>query len=210
MARAPTPGHCKTRLSSALDPIRAAALYRAMLLDTLDAMGRVSGIRKVVLAAPEYDGVSILRSLVPPSWEVMPQRGTGLGERLTHGFADLAAPAVVLVSSDSPTLPVAALAAAFESFSGRRRALLGPCEDGGYYLIGLTTPQPGVLRDIAWSTPLVLEQTRERMRELGLECHELPVAYDVDTPADLERFRAELSHHPELAPRCATFFADQP
>src|SRR6266542_2701053 len=121
MARAPTPGHCKTRLGAALDPVRAARFYRAMLLDTLEALDRVPRIRKVVLGAPEHDGVSILRTLTPVSWEVLPKRGADLGERLLHGFADLGRSAgpVVLVSSDSPTLPVRALASALEDFAGR-------------------------------------------------------------------------------------------
>src|SRR5258706_13375575 len=91
MARAPTPGRCKTRLASALGPLGASRLYRAMLLDTLDALAPLPRVRKVVLVAPEDDGVSVVRALVSPTWRVLAQCGRDLGERLAHGFADLGA-----------------------------------------------------------------------------------------------------------------------
>jgi uncharacterized protein len=211
MARAPLPGRCKTRLAPALGAEGASTLYRAMLLDTLDALDTLSGIRKVVLAAPEDDGAAILRTLVPASWRVLAQRGRDLGERLANGFTDLGdrGDPVVLVSSDSPILPAEALSIALSDFAGPRRALLGPCEDGGYYLLGLTVPTAGVLRDITWSTPLVLGQTRDRLRQLEVPFHELPVSYDVDTPGDLDRLRTDLAARPELAPRCAALFASR-
>jgi rSAM/selenodomain-associated transferase 1 len=207
MAKAPVAGRCKTRLFGALDPSRASLLYRAMLLDTLDALARLRDVRKVVLAAPEEDGAAVLRSIVPPEWDVMAQRGADLGERLANGCDDLgvAARPVMLVSSDSPTIPVDALDTAIDSFVQKRRALIGPCDDGGYYLIGLTAREPRLFREITWSTSLVLEQTRERCRELDLPWDELATSYDVDTPDDVERLRAELSTEPDRAPRCAAF-----
>src|SRR5258708_13599038 len=93
MARAPLPGRCKTRLAPALGAEGASTLYRAMFLDTLDALDRLSGVRKVVLAAPEDDGASILGTLAPSSWRVLAQRGRDLGERLANGFTDLGNPA---------------------------------------------------------------------------------------------------------------------
>jgi rSAM/selenodomain-associated transferase 1 len=212
MAKPPVAGRCKTRLLGALDPAGASLLYRAMLLDTLDALARLRDVRKVVLAAPEEDGPAVLRSIVPRDWDVMAQRGTDLGERLANGCDDLgvAARPVMLVSSDSPTIPVDALDAAIDSFAEKRGALIGPCDDGGYYLIGLVSREPRLFREITWSTSLVLEQTRQRCRELELPWEELPTAYDVDTPDDLERLRAELSTHPVRAPRCAAFLRSWP
>jgi rSAM/selenodomain-associated transferase 1 len=207
MARAPIPGQCKTRLFHRLDPVAAAALYEAMLLDTLDAMATISGTRLVVLAAPENDGFATLRGLAPREWDVVAQRGRDLGERLANGFVDLheAGQPVVLVSSDSPTIPIEVLRSALPRFGGSRRALMGPAEDGGYYLIGLTVLELGILQGITWSTSLVAQQTRVRMRQLGLPWEELPMSYDVDTPSDLDRLRAELAESPHLAPRCARF-----
>jgi glycosyltransferase A (GT-A) superfamily protein (DUF2064 family) len=97
----------------------------------------------------------------------------------------------------------AAIAAAIARFRGPRRALMGPCADGGYYLIGLTTPELGILDGISWSTDKVAAQTRARCRDLALALEELPASYDVDDTADLARLRAELALCPERAPRTA-------
>jgi rSAM/selenodomain-associated transferase 1 len=205
MARAPTPGRCKTRLAPALGSVGAAVLYRAMLLDTLEALDRIPDVRKFLLAAPEDDGVAALQDIAPAGWCVVAQRGADLGERLAHAFEGLAdhGGPVVLVSSDSPMMPIQGFAPAFARWGGDRRALIGPCEDGGYYLIGLTAPAPGVLSGISWSTSLVLSQTRARMKELGIGWEELPVSYDVDTPSDLVRLRADLALRPDVARRCS-------
>jgi rSAM/selenodomain-associated transferase 1 len=205
MARAPVAGKCKTRLSGAVGAEGAAALYEAMLRDTLDAMQGVGATRLVVLAAPEDDGVLALRSLVESPWEIVPQVGTGLGERLVNAFRTLGTDGgpVVLSDSDSPTVPISPIAQALHRFVEPRRAIVGPCEDGGYYLIGLTTLELGVLEQIPWSTAQVMATTRARCRTLGLSLQELPVGYDVDDARDLDRLRAELTTHPERAPRTA-------
>jgi glycosyltransferase A (GT-A) superfamily protein (DUF2064 family) len=183
-----------------------------MLLDTLDALKGLRAFRTVVLAAPEHEGVAVLRSIVPSQWDVVAQRGDDLGARLQNALRRLGAlgDPVAIVSSDSPTMPIAPLASALDSFIGRPRALIGPCDDGGYYLIGLTEQEPRMFHDIAWSTPVVLEQTRRRCVDLGLPWEELPTVYDVDTPTDVDRFRAELETSPHLAPRCAAFFRSTP
>lgn len=196
MARAPVPGRCKTRLIPLLGEAGAAELYRAMLLDSLDAYARTGASRLVVMAAPEDEGAAALRALVPAAWEVIAQRGDGLGERLAHALAVLGADgaAVALVSSDSPTIDPASIAAAFGRLAAgapARRALLGACVDGGYYLIALTTPDAGVFRDVPWSTAAVADTTRKRCRELGLALEELPMVLDVDEPEDVARLRAD-------------------
>ncbi len=211
VARAPTPGRCKTRLNPRLSPQEAATFYEAMLLDTLDALSEVTCGRRVVLAAPEDDGVARLRELVPSVWEVMTQRGADLGERLANGMCDLSQPekALALISSDAPTIPISAISTALASLGRSPRALLGACEDGGYYLIAMNVLELGVFNGISWSTPIVAEQTRARLRELALPWDELPLAIDIDTPADLDRLRAELSRRPGHALRCAKLLGIQ-
>lgn len=203
MARAPLPGLCKTRLARGLGKAAAADLYRAMLLDTLDAYAVLPVARLVVLAAPENDGVRCLREVAPPSWHVVPQCGKDLGERLATAQAELRPGAVLLVSSDSPNPPVAALRAALATWPDEPDILLGPCEDGGYYLIGLPHDETRVFEGIAWSTASVLEQTRARCRELDLPIRLLPPAVDVDEVADIERLRIELADAPARAPHTA-------
>jgi rSAM/selenodomain-associated transferase 1 len=205
MARAPIAGRCKTRLASVLGATAAASVYRAMLLDTLDGNAFAGTARLVVMAAPEDHGAAVLGEMVPAPWEIIPQHGEGLGARLAHAFRTLGAggEVVALVDSDSPTAPWAEAAAAISRFEGRRRALMGPCEDGGYYLIALRELELGILDGIAWSTPRVQEQTRARCASLGLALDELSPGYDVDDSGALARLRAQLRADPSPAPRTA-------
>jgi rSAM/selenodomain-associated transferase 1 len=207
MARAPLPGRCKTRLAASIGGERAADLCRAMLLDTLEAIEReVRADRFVVLAAPEHDGAGVLGALAPAPWEIVAQSGDGLGERLAHALTTLGADgsAVALVDADSPTAP---WDAAGRTLARGPAACMGPCVDGGYWLIALRAVEPRVFADIAWSTSRVADQTRTRCEELGLALVELPVAFDVDEPDDLDRLAEELAARPSLAPRTAAIVA---
>ncbi len=210
MARAPVPGRCKTRLAPLLGAAGAACLYEAMLRDSLDAFASVGASRLVALAAPEDSGVAALRSIAPAEWDVAAQEGNDLGERLANATATLGAGGnvVALASSDSPTAPIGPMREALAALRGPRRALLGPCDDGGYYLIALTSPVLEVFQGIRWGTPDVLGATRARCRELSLELRELPQSYDIDEPNDVNRLRRELEQYPERAPRTAALLAN--
>lgn len=213
MARAPVPGRCKTRLSPPLSPAEAAALYSSMLQDSFSAYARVQATRLVAMVAPENNGPEILRQLAPSPWEIVMQQGEDLGARLAHAFATLGedGDAVALVDSDSPTVPVAPISRALADIEGTQRALVGPCDDGGYYLIGLGSVQPGsleILAGIPWSTPRVMEVTRARCEALGLALDELPTWYDVDDASSLERIKRELQREPARAPRTAAWIRD--
>jgi glycosyltransferase A (GT-A) superfamily protein (DUF2064 family) len=89
-------------------------------------------------------------------------------------------------------LPEAYLSAAFAALDGPADVALGPCDDGGYYLIGMKRPQPRLLREVRMSTPFVVRDTLALANELGLRVELLPQWYDVDTIAELDRLRAEL------------------
>jgi glycosyltransferase A (GT-A) superfamily protein (DUF2064 family) len=100
---------------------------------------------------------------------------------------------VCLIDSDSPTVPAENFAAAVELLDASNdRIVLGPCDDGGYYLIGLKRPHGQLFEEIAWSTERVLEQTIQRAAELGVEVKLLPAGYDVDDAASLRRLYDEL------------------
>jgi len=210
MARAPVPGRCKTRLGSAIGAEVAARLYEAMLLDTLDGLSRIAA-RHVLLAAPEDEGVARLRALAPSSWEVLEQRGADLGARLAGAVRDLwqEGQLVCLLDSDSPTLPFSVLAERLNESRCRapRTAVVGPCVDGGYYLIGMTSPEVGVFEHVPWSTDRVMAVTRQRCSELGLSVEELPAWFDVDGASDLERLSIDLARDPSSAPRTAQVLA---
>ncbi len=206
MARAPVPGRCKTRLAKAIGDEPAADLYRAMLLDTLERYATLPCDRHVLLATPEDDGAAALHALAPEPWVVVEQVGATLGERLIHAAETLGPGPLVLTGSDSPTTSLPAIAKALPTLTRPRHVLLGPADDGGYYLIGLSCPEPRVFEDIPWSTDQVFARTRIRCEELGLSVSELPSCFDVDEPADVERLRRQLEEAPSLAPRTARAF----
>jgi rSAM/selenodomain-associated transferase 1 len=193
VAKQPAAGQTKTRLCPPLAAEAAAALYECFLHDTLDVMRRVPGVQRGIVYLPS-DAAGYFH-IVAPDMALMPQRGADLGERLDYLLSDAlaggAAQAVVM-DSDSPTLPAAYVAEAFARLDGSDDVVLGPCDDGGYYLIGLKRPQPRLLREVQMSTPFVTRDTLALADTLGLQVALLPSWYDIDTAAELERLRAEL------------------
>lgn len=196
VAKEPAAGRTKTRLCPPLDGQAAADLYACFLLDTLEVMRRVPDVRREIVYLPE-GSEGYFRALAP-DLALSPQRGADLGERLDNLLtAALAAgaPKAVVMDSDSPTLPAAYVAQAFALLDDHD-VVVGPCDDGGYYLIGLTRPQPRLLREVTMSTPSVVRDTLAIAAELGLRTALLPGWYDVDTAAELGRLRAELAAAP--------------
>ncbi|MFB3818449.1 MAG: TIGR04282 family arsenosugar biosynthesis glycosyltransferase, partial [Candidatus Methylomirabilales bacterium] len=212
MAKAPRAGAVKTRLCPPLSPGGAARLYRCFLLDVLEMAAEVPGVDPVVAYAPASAGPAFAR-LAGERFALMRQEGADLGARLEHGFRTLFAAgyhAVAALSTDSPDLPPGFLLQAFAQLH-RNPVVLGPCLDGGYYLIGLTRLIPEVFRHMPWSTPRVLPETEARLARLGVPWARLPAWHDVDTAADLDRLIHELRDHrgERRAPRTAAFCARQ-
>ena len=162
MARAPIAGRCKTRLATTLGPEGAARLYAAMLADRLAAIDALPAARRILLAAPEDDGVAVLGRIAPTGWVILEQRGADLGARLGNAFRDLIGHGglVCLVDSDSPLVSFAGLWPELARPRGSRTVVAGPCEDGGYYLIGMTSLETEILDGIPWSTSGVMTKTR--------------------------------------------------
>ncbi|MGZ8992721.1 MAG: TIGR04282 family arsenosugar biosynthesis glycosyltransferase, partial [Burkholderiaceae bacterium] len=119
---------------------------------------------------------------------LIPQAGATLGERLNDTLARLLSrfSPVVVIGSDGPDLPAAFLTRAFDLLRDGNDLVLGPANDGGYYLIGMKSMQPILFERIDWSTKAVAQQTRERANEAGLNLVELPEWHDLDTVADLQ------------------------
>ena len=197
VAKRPAAGQTKTRLCPPLSGEAAAGLYECFLTDTLDVMRQVPGVARGIGYLPE-DATDYFRRLAP-DMVLTPQCGANLGERLDHLLTDaLSAGArqAVVMDSDSPTLPAEYLARAFAELDSTADVVLGPCDDGGYYLIGLKRPRPRLLRDVEMSTPFVVRDTLALASELGLRVALLPQWYDVDTVAELNRLRVELHETP--------------
>jgi hypothetical protein len=188
-AKAPRPGSVKTRMTPTLRPEAAADFYRCMLEDVLEASAgaaRTLGA-ELVLAVQPPEAVRELVGLAPGEFRVVAQRGPDLGRRMEWAVAEAAAGgarAVVLRGSDSPALGASAFSAALAALDEADLAL-SPDRDGGYNLVALRRPAPGLF-DHPMSTASVLDDTRSRARGLGLRVRTLAPSFDLDTPADLE------------------------
>lgn len=196
MVKAPIAGQVKTRLAEGVGTEQAVALYRAFVTDTVARAQHVPGV-EVVLAywPPEAHAYFAAQY---PALRLLLQEGANLGERLGSVFTAAAADGYagcVIIGSDSPTVPVAYLEAAVAELA-TVPVVLGPAEDGGYYLLGLREPQPALLADIVWSTDQVCRETLERARGVGLAVSQLPPWYDIDTVADLTRLIDDLAAQP--------------
>ncbi len=195
MAKAPRPGRVKTRLSPPLTLEQTAALNIRFLRDTTENLATIAGSAGVISYTPVGDE-ALFADLLPETFALVPQRGDGFGERLLAAAEDILAigyGSVCLIDSDSPTVPSAAFAQAVEALAQPGdRVVLGPSQDGGYYLIGLKQAHPEPFERISWSTGAVFEETVARCREANLEVVTLPVWYDVDDAATLAVLEEEL------------------
>ncbi|MEM9071647.1 MAG: TIGR04282 family arsenosugar biosynthesis glycosyltransferase [Myxococcota bacterium] len=193
--KVPAPGKVKTRLAPALGEEGAAALYDAMLADT------VLKIRS--LAAPLELWLTEESPALSERFDVQVrvQRGGDLGARMTHAFETLLAEhdAAIIVGSDIPTLPTHQIQSAMTKLASGEN-VLGPTRDGGYYLIGARTPPS--FADVRWSTEHALADTQATFSATLLDPW-----FDVDIPPDLVILRAHLQLWPELAPNTAKLLA---
>jgi rSAM/selenodomain-associated transferase 1 len=220
MTKAPQAGRVKTRLVPPLTPEEAAGLNKCLLHDTAAAISSIcsrgpagdaskmqfehagasrSEAATVACGIAVYTPVgaeSAYRDILPGDFSLLPQRGLEFGERLYFAVEDLfkcGFGAVCLIDSDSPTVSAENFAEAIELLSTTEdRVVLGPSDDGGYYLIGVKKPHRHLFEQIDWSTERVLNQTMQRATEIGIEIKLLRTGYDVDDGASLRRLCEEL------------------
>jgi uncharacterized protein len=206
MAKSPRPGHSKTRLCPPLIPEQAALLSAAFLRDTTENMiaaARTAPITGYAAYAP-LGAEALLQPHLAPGTPCIPADGNipaspgveGFGRCLLHATQEMFArghAAVCVLSSDTPTLPTTVLArAAWLLLDGDdRRIVLGACDDGGYYLLGMRALHAGLFADITWSTDTVADATRARAAALGLDLIELSPWYDIDDAASLARLATD-------------------
>jgi len=201
IAKRPAPGQTKTRLSPPLSGEEAARLYECFLQDMLDIARAVPGVTRLINYWPKQEA-AYFRQLAP-DFDLIPQMGKRLGERLDNALSHCLSRGfeqAVITTSDSPSLPPPYLKQAFDLLD-TADVVLGPCDDGGYYLIGLKQPQPRLLLDVKMSTPTVAADTLALAKEEGLKTALLPTWYDVDTVAGLTRLTDNLNRAaPDVAP----------
>jgi glycosyltransferase A (GT-A) superfamily protein (DUF2064 family) len=195
IAKQPRPGRVKTRLTPPCTPGQAAVLAEAALTDTLHA----------VLAAPARRRVLVLDGepgpWLPSGFDIVPQGGGGLDERLADAFAAADGPAL-LIGMDTPQLTPGLLTVDWEAAD----AWFGPAADGGFWALGLRVPDPALVRGVPMSAASTGACQRARLQAAGLRVADLPRLRDVDTAEDAvavarevpwSRFAAQVR---ELAP----------
>jgi rSAM/selenodomain-associated transferase 1 len=187
MAKHPEAGRVKTRLAAAYGAEAACALHRAFVVDLAARLADTGWRTTWAVSPPGAPFADVV-----PGARCIPQRGSDLGTRMAAAAGDLFAegPGPVLVlGADTPHLALDELATAAAALHHGSDVVLGPAEDGGYWLVGLRAPAPRLFADIAWGTATVLDDTLARARALGLAVHLVARAFDVDEPTDLRRLQ---------------------
>jgi len=206
-AKTPKPGKVKTRLLAAVSAKTAAELHEACVADTLRLGRKLRGCDVFVFAA---GGTSYFRKMEKEQGSgarvrVLPQRGANLGERMENAFRKCFAMGyreVVVIGTDTPWMGAERVRQAFAELRAND-VVIGPAEDGGYYLLGMRKMVPEIFRGIPWSTEWVLELTIEKIVALKLRGKLLRKDFDLDRPEDLKRADKILKRNPGLAPGLA-------
>lgn len=206
-AKSPKPGKVKTRLLAAVPADVAAGLHEACIADTLRSVRKMRGCDVFMFAT---GGTSYFRRLVKKQEggllaQVLPQQGADLGRRMENAFRKcfaLGYREVVVIGTDTPWMGVERLGRAFAELR-TNDVVIGPAEDGGYYLLGMRKMVMEIFRGIPWSTESVLDLTLKKIAGLKLRTRLLRRDFDLDRPEDLNRARGMLKRRPELAPELA-------
>lgn len=188
-ARRPLAGQAKTRLGALIGCEEAAGAYARVLFSILAQAERcrVDGVECELAAAESADVPFFAGAL--PGWAVRPQSPGDLGARMAASFAQAFADGIgqaVLVGSDIPSLDVSGLRAAFAALD-RAAVVIGPAEDGGYYLLGMRSPGLDLFSGVAWSSASVFAETQAKARGAAVQL--LQVLSDLDEKADWQRWR---------------------
>lgn len=191
-ARAPVAGEAKTRLAPLLGAEGAAALHEALVRRAL-ATATASGAGPVELwCSPDARHPFFARCAADHGVSLREQRGADLGARMGAAFAAALGEnaSLVVIGSDCPALTPAILREAAQAL-GTHDAVIAPAEDGGYVLVGLSGPDPGLFAGIAWGGPTVMAETRARLARSGTKWKELGTFWDIDRPEDYARLERE-------------------
>jgi uncharacterized protein len=184
----PEPGRVKTRLADAIGTGPATAWYKFFVTRCLDRFQQLDEVDCTIFFDP-IEELERLKAWLGEERRYLPQPSGDLGDRLAFGVTSLLAAhtRVIAIGTDSPDLPLDYIKEAGKRLH-ENDLVLGPAEDGGYYLIGMKQAHVHLFDGIDWSTPEVLRQTLAKSRALQLKTSLLPTWYDVDTLAELERF----------------------
>ena len=188
-AKAPLPGRVKTRLRTCMTAAQAAELHAAFVADTWRRLAVLTGVRRYLYCDQGWEP---FEGLAGPAHFAI-QHGADLGARMLNCMKELSLRGhdrILLLGSDSPTLPIAHVEQAFLALD-RTDAVLGPTADGGYYAVGCRRPDAGMFAGVTWSSEDTLRETEAAFRTCSMSVSHLPEWYDVDTGAELARLAAE-------------------
>ena len=200
-AKAPLPGRVKTRLHDCMSAGQAAELHAAFVVDLWERLGGLRDVARCLYCDQSWPPFRDLAGA--ENYRV--QQGAGLGERMLRCMEELLRlghKRVVVLGSDSPTLPLEFIDQAFRRLD-QADAVLGPAEDGGYYAVGCRRTDPRMFSGVTWSSPETRRQTERALEAAGFRVALLPPWYDVDTKTELARLAAE----PLLPPRTREWLA---
>ena len=182
-------------------------MYEAFIRD-LDARLTTSGFSVLWFHWPDDPGFG---RYVPGATAVLPQRGLDLGGRMMAAFEEAFAcgyAPVVMIGADVPHVELDGIRLAAERLASGADIVVGPARDGGYCLMGLGGSTPGVFEGIPWGSSRVYEMTMQRIAALGLQVDTLPVSFDVDEAADLDRLAGVLEEDAAALPRTRALLAE--
>jgi hypothetical protein len=199
-AKAPRPGRVKTRLTPVLTPAEAARLYKAFLQDALRLYASLDVDIRLYWAPPLPDDEI---EEMPDEMTVFEQEGEGLGARMKNAFHQTLEDGyerAAIVGTDHPTLPLSFVRQSFVALDASRSVCIGPSEDGGFYLLGMSAYYPQLFEGMTYSHDSVFTDTLARMGTTDARLTVLPRWYDVDTPAALGRMLDDLADSDVQAP----------
>lgn len=190
LAKAPIAGQVKTRLAASLGESEALKCYELLLQGTLERMATVAGVERKLFAALDAEDPQLQAWAQQYDFQVLPQCQGDLGARM-RAIAEQELQRysfVLLIGADCPDLDGAYVNQAIEALKSGCEVVLGPSEDGGYVLMGLTRMHRSLFENIPWSTDRVLSTTLDRLADLGVAYHCLETLWDLDDAADHERW----------------------
>lgn len=198
-AKAPLPGRAKTRLAEEIGPAAAARVAEALLHDTIALCETLAdhlqgGVPRLVLAYT--DKQDWFTPALTHDWRLIEQRGENIGERLKNALADLEVfpeDQTVFIGMDCPQMPPGRVIEAFQGLEDAN-AVLGPCDDGGYYLIGVRGGIPErLLKDVRWGVTEAVGDLVGTLEAANMTVAQLAPGYDVNTAEDLQRLAREMA-----------------
>lgn len=206
----PEPGKVKSRLAQEMDGDVVQRLYECMVLDAIDMLKQAKTPFRICFDPPEAQ--ERMQQWLGQAYSYMPQIGLDLGERMEQAFIRVFSEGVdetLLIGSDIPELTAAMIDDAFRDLA-THDAVIGPANDGGYYLVGFKkgTLRPEVFKSMAWSTKTVFRETLGRLRKASLTVCLLPVLTDIDTPGDVEAFLAHAKNSESRSSRIHAFLRE--